>query len=81
MNGDDPVNCDVIICSDDDRARQVASELAEKIAGVRAVNGGNLENARILEQITALLITLNIKHHVHAAGLRITGLPIKDPQL
>lgn len=79
LNGDKPVDCDVIVCTDDARARQVASELAEKISGVRAINGGNLENARILEQITALLITLNIKHRVQAAGLRITGLPVKEP--
>jgi len=70
------VDCDVIVCSDDDRARTVASELAVKIPGVRAVDGGKLENARIVEAITALLVTLNIRHKVHGAGLRITGLGI-----
>jgi hypothetical protein len=71
------VECDVIVCSDDDRARQVASELAEKIPGVRALHGGKLENARIVEQLTALLVTLNRKHGVHGAGIRVTGLPNK----
>ena len=75
LNGDAPIDCDVIVCSDDDDARKVASNLAEKIPGVRAVDGGKLENARIVEQITALLITLNIRHKVHSAGIRITGLP------
>ncbi len=69
------VECDVIVCSDDDRARQVASELAEKIPGVRALHGGRLENARIVEQLTALLVTLNRKHGVHGVGIRVTGLP------
>lgn len=78
LKGDGPVDCDVIVCTDDPHARQVASELAEKIPGVRALNGGALENARVLEQITALLITLNIKYHVRAAGVRITGLPAKN---
>jgi predicted dinucleotide-binding enzyme len=41
---------------------------------VRALDGGKLENARILEQITALLIGLNIRHKGHG-GIRITGLP------
>jgi len=41
---------------------------------VRAVNGGPLESARIVEQITALLIQINIKYKVHSAGLRITGI-------
>ena len=76
LQGANPVECDVIVSSDDAAARQVASELAEKIPGVRALNGGALENARIVEQITALLIGLNIRYKVHHAGLRITGLPI-----
>src|SRR5277367_5870480 len=33
LAGDGEVDCDVIVCSDDDRARQVASELATKIPG------------------------------------------------
>jgi NADPH-dependent F420 reductase len=77
LQGTNPVDCDVIVSSDDATARQVASELAEKIPGVRALNGGALENARIVEQVTALLIGLNIRYKVHHAGLRITGLPIK----
>jgi len=76
LNADGDVDCDVIVCSDDDRARQVASELAIKIPGVRAIDGGKLENARIVEAMTALLITLNIRHKVHGAGWRVTGLGI-----
>jgi 8-hydroxy-5-deazaflavin:NADPH oxidoreductase len=74
MNGDDDVECDVIVCSDDPKATQVALDLAAKISGVRAIDGGKLENARIVEQITALLIGLNIRHKGHG-GIRITGLP------
>src|SRR6266849_2260096 len=74
MNGDQPVECDVIVCSDDPHATQVTCELAAKIPGVRAIDGGKLENARIVEQITALLIGLNIRHKGHS-GIRITGLP------
>jgi len=74
LNGDDPVDCDVVVCSDDPDAAQLTRELAAKIPGVRAVDGGKLENARIVEQITALLIGLNIRHKGHA-GIRITGLP------
>jgi 8-hydroxy-5-deazaflavin:NADPH oxidoreductase len=79
LNAEGSVDCDVIVCSDDDNARSVAADLAEKIPGVRAVDGGKLENARIVEQITALLITLNIRHKVHSAGIRITGLPLRSP--
>ncbi len=74
LNGDGDVDCDVIVCSDDPNATQVAMELAAKIAGARAIDGGKLENARIVEQITALLIGLNLRHKGHG-GIRITGLP------
>lgn len=74
LGGDAPLDCDVIVCSDDPDASQLTRELAVKIPGVRALDGGRLENARIVEQITALLIGLNIRSKGHA-GVRITGLP------
>jgi 8-hydroxy-5-deazaflavin:NADPH oxidoreductase len=74
MNGDDPVECDVIVCSDDPEATGLVCDLAAKIPGLRAIDGGKLENARIVEQLTALLIGLNIRHKGHG-GIRITGLP------
>ena len=72
---DGPVDCDILVCSDDEEAKCVASELAAKIPGARALNGGKLENARIVESITALLIGLNVRYKVHTAGIRFTGLP------
>lgn len=74
LNGDEDLDCDVIVCSDDPQASQITRSLAAGIRGVRAIDGGKLENARILEQITALLIGMNIRHKGHA-GIRITGLP------
>ena len=74
LNGEAPLDCDVIVCSDDPDAAQLTRELAAKIPGVRPIDGGKLENSRIVEQITALLIGLNIRHKGHA-GIRITGLP------
>jgi 8-hydroxy-5-deazaflavin:NADPH oxidoreductase len=70
------VECDVLVCSDDDKAKQVAMELAGKIPGVHALNGGKLEQARIVESVTALLIGLNIRYKVHSAGVRFTGVPV-----
>jgi 8-hydroxy-5-deazaflavin:NADPH oxidoreductase len=79
LSGIEPVNCDVLVCSDDDHARKVAMELAEKIPGCRAINAGKLENARTIEQMTALFIAINIKYKVHTTGLRLTGLPLPEP--
>lgn len=74
LRGGDSVDCDVIVCSDDREAARKVRALARKIPGVRSLDGGKLENARIVEQITALLIGFNIRHKGHS-GLRITGLP------
>ena len=74
LNDDGPVDCDVLVCSDNKEAGKKVRELARKIPGLRAIDGGKLENARIVEQITALQIGLNIRHKGRA-GIRITGLP------
>lgn len=74
MNGDDRVDSDVLVCSDNPDATKLVIDLAAKIPGVRAIDAGKLENARIIEQITALLVGLNIRHKGHS-GIRITGLP------
>jgi NADPH-dependent F420 reductase len=71
----DPVDCDVLV-SGGKEARQEVMELCELVPGLRAVDGGSLDNARIVEQITALLIGLNIRYKVpEGLGFRITGLP------
>ena len=74
LDGDGPVDCDVIICTNHEAARARVVELAEKIPGVRAIHGGRLENSRTLEQMTALLISINRNHKVHGAGYRVTGV-------
>ena len=74
LNGEAPLDCDVIVCSDDANASRLTRDLAAKIPGVRGIDGGKLENARVVEHITALLIALNIRHQGRA-GVRITGLP------
>ncbi len=69
------VACDVIV-SGPKAAREVVSELCSLVPGLRAVNGGPLSNARIVEEITGLLIGLNIRYKApEGLGLRITGLP------
>jgi NADPH-dependent F420 reductase len=68
------VECDCLISGDDEESKKEAMKLAEKIPGVRAIDCGNLENARIVEKITPLLINLNIRNKIKLAGIRITGL-------
>ena len=72
---DEPVECDVIV-SGAKAARARVMALCDDIAGTRAIDGGPLYNARYVEQLTALMIGLNIRYKVReGTGLRITGLP------
>ena len=73
-NIDEDVECDCLISGDDPDAKAPVMELAEKIPGVKAIDCGPLENARIVEKITPLLINLNIRNRIKLAGIRITGL-------
>jgi NADPH-dependent F420 reductase len=64
---------DVLVCGDDRDAKRQVAALIDRIAGLRAVDCGRLEMARIAESLTALLISINVRHRTHA-GIKITGL-------
>ena len=70
------IECDVLVCGDDREARKTIMELVSTIPGARAVDAGPLENSRTVEQLTALLVSLNIRYGVRSAGLRVTGIPL-----
>jgi hypothetical protein len=65
---------DVLICGDkrEDKARVAA--LIGRVAGLRVVDCGRLEMARITESLTALLISINVRYKTQA-GFRVSGLP------
>lgn len=73
-NIDSDVDCDCLVSGDDAEAKAEVIKLAAKIPGVRGIDCGSLENARIVEKITPLLINLNIRNRIKLAGIRITGL-------
>ncbi len=72
------VDCDVLVCGGDAEAKKTVIDLARAIPGVRALDAGPLENSRIVEQLTVLLVSLNIRYGVKTAGLRITGVQSKN---
>ncbi len=73
QEGDTVIEGDILVCGDDPEAKATAMALAEKIPGLRAVDGGGLANARYVEQITVLLLNLNRVHKAET-GIRIVGL-------
>ena len=69
---------DVLICGDRKADKARVAGIVELVPGLRAVNAGALEMARIVEQLTPLLISINARYKRHA-GIRITGLPDGSP--
>jgi NADPH-dependent F420 reductase len=68
---------DVLVTGDSQEAKARVSELIELIPGLRAVDAGKLEVARLVEGLTPLLISVNIRHKSHA-GIKLTGLPERE---
>jgi 8-hydroxy-5-deazaflavin:NADPH oxidoreductase len=64
---------DVLICGDKKADKQKLATLVEQIPGLRPVDCGPLEMARIVEQFTPLIISINVRNKVRA-GIKITGL-------
>ena len=73
LRPDESVDSDVLVFSDDERARSEVADLTNLIPGARAIDGGGLVNARYAEDLTALLLNVNRIHKAHAS-IRITGL-------
>ncbi|MDP3062182.1 MAG: NADPH-dependent F420 reductase [Chloroflexota bacterium] len=64
---------DVLVCADDADAKSRAMELVRLVVALRPVDAGGLENARYVEEFTALLMELNRLHRAHTS-VRILGV-------
>ena len=73
MEVDSSLDCDVVVCGDDAEAKRTAMELAEKMEGARAIDGGPLAYSRYAEDLTALILALNRRYKAHAS-VKFTGL-------
>jgi NADPH-dependent F420 reductase len=65
---------DVLLAGDRRVDKERAARLIDSIDGLRCVDCGRLEMARLTESLTALMISINVRHKTRA-GLKITGLP------
>jgi hypothetical protein len=76
---DHAIDCDVLVCSDDDPARELVigliGDLGLRDQGLRGLDAGPLCNAVALEALTPVLLHLNRKYRGGGAGIRFTGLP------
>jgi len=70
---DEPNDCDVVCCGDDDAARTTVLDLVAGIAGLRAYDGGSLANALGIEAFAAVLLSVNLRHK-GKGRLRLLGV-------
>ena len=68
-----PLDSDILICSDDQEATDLVAEIVGKIPGARALDCGNLSNATAIEAFTAVLLQLNTRYKTRVA-LKLVGL-------
>jgi hypothetical protein len=64
---------DVLVCADDLRARAEVVKLAEA-AGMQAYEAGGLDNAIVVEGLTALIISMNKRYKSKTGGIRVSGI-------
>jgi NADPH-dependent F420 reductase len=70
---DRPVDSDAFVMGDDVKAKAIVGSLIESIPGMRWIDVGGLQMARIAETLTPLLISVNGRYKMHDAGFRLTG--------
>jgi NADPH-dependent F420 reductase len=70
---DEDVDSDAFVMGDDPDAKAMVGEAIESIPGMRWIDCGMLQMARIAETLTPLLISVNMRYKIHESGFRITG--------
>ncbi len=71
---DVPIEADVLVCADDDRAADETVRLVESIPGLRGLRAGSLAAAGAVESLTAVLVNVNVRYRAHTT-LRLADLP------
>jgi NADPH-dependent F420 reductase len=64
---------DVLLCGADGEAKAAIGGLVEKIPSLRWVDAGILSMARIVEPLTAVMVSINRRYRIKTAGISVTG--------
>lgn len=70
---EEEIDCDVLVCGVDRETRERVIALAGA-AGLQGWDAGPLENSIVPEGLTSILLGINRRFHIEAAGIRITGV-------
>lgn len=73
MDLDHEVDCDVLVCGDDNEACDTVVALISEI-GMRGFHAGPVANSAAAEALTSLLIAINRRYKSPGAGIRITAV-------
>jgi NADPH-dependent F420 reductase len=68
-----PMEGDVLLCGDDADAKRQIGALAEGIPELRWVDAGALAMARVVEPLTALLVSVNRNYKLRETGIKLVG--------
>ena len=64
---------DVVICGEDKEAKEIIMNLTKTIKNLRPIDGGDLTNSSIVENITVLLLSIN-KRYKTRTNIQIKGI-------
>ena len=73
FNSNHRMEGDVIVCSDYQEAKERVMSLVPLINDLRAIDGGPLQNARFVEELTVLLVNINLRYKTRSA-IKIIGV-------
>lgn len=71
----EPVESDVLVCSDHPKATEITSEIVARMPNLRPLDAGQLSNAAPIEAFAAVLLQLNIRYKTRSA-IRFTGIEL-----
>jgi predicted dinucleotide-binding enzyme len=69
-----PLDCDEFVCGDSPESRERAAALVRRIPGLRPIDAGPLESARILERMSLLAIRINKRYKRFTGRFRVLGI-------
>ena len=63
----------MLLCGADQEAKTAVGALVDEIPDLRWVDAGPLSMARIVERMTAVMVSVNRNYKLHETGVKLVG--------